>query len=43
MLIRLTPVGNFLHILQTAFLPIALLQKFQSQTVIREKLRKTLL
>jgi len=38
MLMKLTPVVNFINILRAAFAPI-----LQSQIVIREKLLKTLL
>jgi len=37
-----SPVVNFTNILQSAFAPILFCQKIQTQTVIREKLRKTL-
>ncbi len=40
MLAKLTPVVNFINILQAAFVPIFLRQKLQSQTVFREKLKK---
>jgi len=43
MWMKLTPVVNFIHILQAAFAPIFLHQKLQSQTVSREKQCKTLL
>jgi hypothetical protein len=39
---KLTPVVNFIKILRAAFTPIFFCQKLQSQTVIREKLRKAL-
>jgi len=41
-LIKFTPVVNFINILQAAFAPLFFCQKIQSQTVISEKLRKTL-
>jgi hypothetical protein len=42
MLVKWTPVVNFINIKQAAFAPIFLPKKFQSQTVTREKLPKTL-
>jgi hypothetical protein len=41
MLTKLTPVVNFINILQAGFVPIFLLQKISNQTVTREKLPKT--
>jgi len=38
----MTPVINFINILQAAFAPNSCPKKFQSQTVIREKLRQAL-
>jgi len=37
---RLTPVANFINILRAAFYQYSFAKKLQSQTVIREKLRK---
>jgi len=42
MLMKWTPLIDFINILQAAFGPIFLRKKNQSQTVIREKLRKAL-
>jgi len=38
MLVKLTPVVNFINILQAAFALIFFCQKLPSQTIIREKL-----
>jgi hypothetical protein len=40
MLVKLIPVVNVIN--EQLFAPISLRQKFQSQTVIREKLRRAL-
>jgi len=42
MLVKLSPLINFINILQTAFASIFFAKKSQSQTVIREKLCKAL-
>jgi len=42
MLMKLTPGVNFIDILRSAFAPLFLRQKLQSQTVIIEKMQKAL-
>jgi len=41
-MMKLTPAVNFINILRAAFAPILFCQKIKSQTIIREKLHKTL-
>jgi len=43
MLIKLTPVVNFINILRAASLPIFFQQKIKGQSSIREQLRRALL
>ncbi len=43
MLVKLAPIVKFINILQAGFCQYSFAKKSQSQTVIREKLRKTLL
>ncbi len=42
MLMKLTPVVNFINILRAAFVPIFFQQKIKGQSAIREQLQRAL-